>query len=139
MAKNIAVPSNARYAVAPPAVITAAPVKALRIAPRRPNASADAVPVALTLVGYMNAHRAYMVDCTAFTNMPCTPNPKMSRLVAVESIHHDREGGQEDHELLHGRVGTVVQQPADVGIALEGRSSGVQGRPREPAAFAEGK
>ena len=47
----IAAPSINRYENAPPVVITAAPAKPLVIAPIRPKASAEAVPVARTLVG----------------------------------------------------------------------------------------
>lgn len=44
-------PSTSRKAIAPPELIKAAPVNALRIAPRCPKASAVAVPRARTKVG----------------------------------------------------------------------------------------
>ncbi|MDW9246873.1 hypothetical protein C7S13_8739 [Burkholderia cepacia] len=48
----------------PVTVITAAPANAPGIAPSRPKAGADAVPVART-----------PVDWTALTNRPCSPIP----------------------------------------------------------------
>lgn len=59
----------------PVTVITAAPANAPGIAPSRPKAGADAVPVARTPVEWTYAQRAYIVDWTALTNRPCSPIP----------------------------------------------------------------
>ena len=68
-------------------MITAAPAKALKIAPSRPKASVAAVPVARMFVGYTWAHSEYMMHCTVVTNSPCTPEPEYQEVRALRRVH----------------------------------------------------